>query len=313
MNSFVNVVAEKIESYVQLRRALGHTFKTQAAILKAFLSFLDRNGNAGPLTQELVLAFVLSCDVTPNVRARRYGFLRNFAAYFSVFDSRTESLDLGVLPRSRAIAPVRILDEEELSRLLQAALDCSSRHPIRGQTLYTLIGLIASTGLRSGEALRLDRSDVDLDRGVLQIRQSKFSKDRLVPVHPTTREALRFYSRARDAAYPRSHSPAFFLNFRAGRLCKSGFEAGFRQARTRAGLNVGVPRGVRPHDLRHRFVVTRLVAWHREGIDVQARLPALATYLGHVRYSDTAYYLTGTPELLGIAAARAFSSEGGCS
>ena len=111
--------------------------------------------------------------------------------------------------------------------------------------------------MRSGEALHLDRSDVDLDRGVLQIRQSKFGKDRLVPVHPTTREALRLNAQARDAAYPRSHSPAFFLNFRGGRLCNSGFEAGFRQARARTGLDVGVPRGVRPHDLRHRFVVTR--------------------------------------------------------
>jgi integrase len=312
MNTFVNLVAEKIDNYIQLRRSLGHSFKTQAATLKAFLSFLDQNGNAGPLTQELVLSYVISCNVTPNVRARRYGFLRNFAAYFSVFDSRTGVLDPRALPRSRAIAPVRILDEDELGRLLQAARDCSPRHPIRGKTLYTLIGLITSTGLRSGEALRLDRSDVDLDRGVLQIRQSKFGKDRLVPIHPTTREALRRYADARDKAYPRSHSPAFFLNLRAGRLCKSGFYAGFHQARIRTGLNVGVPRGVRPHDLRHRFVVTRLVAWHRERIDVQARLPALATYLGHSRYSDTAYYVTGTTELLGIAAARAFSSEGGC-
>jgi integrase len=311
MNAFVRRVSDKIDSYVQLRRSLGSAFESQAATLRAFRRFLERDAYAGPLTQKLVLAFVLSCDVTPNVRARRYGVLKNFADYLSVFDPRTEVLDPRALPRSRAIPPVRILDHSELGRLLRAALECSANHPMRGHTLYALIGLLASTGLRSGEALRLDRSDVELDRGVLLVRKTKFRKDRLVPVHPTTRAVLVGYATARDAAYPRSHSPAFFLSLRARRLSKSGLNYGFRQASVRAGLDEGLPRGVRPHDLRHRFAVTRLVTWHQEGADVQARLPILATYLGHVRYSDTAYYITGTPELLGLAAARAFDPEGG--
>jgi integrase len=187
----------------------------------------------------------------------------------------------------------------------------SALHPLRGQTLYTLLGLLASTGLRSGEALRLNRADVDLARGVLQILRTKFRKDRLVPVHATTREALRAYAVARDLALPRRDSPAFFLSLRGGRWSAGAFGAAFAQARTRAGLDGGVPRTVRPHDLRHRFAVTRLVTWYRAGLDVQARLPVLATYLGHVRYSDTAYYVTGTAELLGVAAERAFGGDGG--
>jgi integrase len=311
MNAFLRRVSDKIDSYVRLRRSLGSAFESQAATLRAFRRFVERDRYAGPLTQKLVLAFVLSCDVTPNVRARRYGILKNFADYLSVFDPRTEALDPRALPRSRAIPPVRILDYSELGRLLRAARECAPNHPIRGHTLYALIGLLASTGLRSGEALRLDRSDVELDRGVLLVRKTKFRKDRLVPVHPTTRAVLVGYATARDAAYPRSHSPAFFLSLRAGRLSQSGLNYGFRQASVRAGLDKGLPRGLRPHDLRHRFAVTRLVTWHREGADVQTRLPLLATYLGHVRYSDTAYYITGTPELLGLAAARAFEPEGG--
>lgn len=309
MNAFARLLADRIKRYVQFRRSLGHTYQSQAATLQAFRRFVDHRRDAGPLTQRLALAFVLSCDVTRNVRARRYGVVKNFAEYLSTFDPRTEALDPRALPRDRAIAPVRILEESELTRLLLAAKEVSPLHPIRGRTLHTVIGLLASTGLRSGEAMHLDRSDVDLAQGVLLIRQTKFRKDRLVPVHPTTLAVLRAYAKARDAAYPGSTSPAFFLSLRGGRLSPSGLEGAFRQACATAGLDKGLPRGLRPHDLRHRFAVTRLVAWHREGIDVQARLPVLATYLGHARYSDTAYYVTGTPELLGCASSRVFGRE----
>jgi integrase len=313
MNVFSRLLSRRIDSYIHYRRSLGYVYESQASTLRAFTQFVRERADRGPLTQKLALAFVLSCDVTPNVRARRYGVLRNFAEYLSVYDPRTEPFDPHALPRMRAVPPVRILDERELSRLLEAARECSRLHPIRGETLRTVIGLLASTGLRSGEALRLDRSDVDLERGILLIRQSKFRKDRLVPVHPTTREALGRYACARDAAYPAPTSPAFFLSLRGGRLCSHGFGAAFHQACLKAGLHKGSPRGVRPHDLRHRFAVTRLVQWHRDGADVQARLPVLATYLGHARYADTAYYITGTPELLGLAAARAFGDVGGVS
>jgi integrase len=311
MNAFTCRLIDHINRYVELRRALGYAFETQAATLRAFGSFVERRRDPGPLTQQLVLAFVLGCHVTPNVRNRRYAVLRNFADYFAVFDRRTKPFDPAVLPRSRAIPPVRILEHEELAQLLRAAREISPRSPMRGQTLYTVIGLLASTGLRSGEVARLDRPDVDLEHGILRIRRTKFRKHRLVPVHPTTLAVLRRYANARDIAYPRSPSPAFFLSGRGNRFSASAFGDGFRKARTRAGLDGGLPRGVRPHDLRHRFAVTRLVTWHRQRIDVQSRLPVLATYLGHARYSDTAYYVTGTPDLLGLAAARAFGREGG--
>jgi integrase len=297
---------------VELRRGLGYSFNTQAATLRAFGRFVKHRVNVGPLTQHLALNFVLGCQVTPNVRARRYAVLKNFANYFSVFDSRTEALDPHALPRSRAIPPARLLKDGELARLLHAAQEASSLHSMRGHTLFTMIGLLASTGLRSGEVTRLDRNDVNLEDGVLRIRLTKFRKNRLVPVHPTTLEVLRTFVRARDKAYPRSTSPAFFLSSRGNRWSSSGFGSSFRKASARAGLDQGHSRALRPHDLRHRFATTRLENWYREGVDVQARLPLLATYLGHTRYSDTAYYITGTPDLLGLAAKRAFDEpEGG--
>jgi integrase len=311
MNTFACRLVDRINRYVELRRSLGYSFESQAATLRAFGRFVKRRAEAGPLTQRLVLTFVLGCPVTANVRARRYAVLKNFADYFAVFDSRTEALDSQALPRSRAIPPARLLEEGELARLLKAAREISQLHALRGFTLFTIIGLLASTGLRSGEVARLDRSDVDLEQGILRIRGTKFRKDRLVPVHPTTLEVLRTYVTAREEAYPQSTSPAFFLSRRGGRWSQSGFGKAFRQARAKAGFDQDSHRQLRPHDLRHRFATARLVAWYREGVDVQARLPLLATYLGHTRYSDTAYYITGTPELLGLAASRAFEPEGG--
>lgn len=311
MSKFAQLVADKVDDYIELRRSLGYSFQNQAATLRAFCLFVERRRHSGPLTQELALAFVLSRKVTPNVRARRHAVLRRFAEYLTVFDSRTHRLDPHALPRCRASAPARILNDAQLVCLLRAARELSPRFPLRGQTLYTVLGLLASTGLRSGEALRLDRADADLEQGVLFIRQTKFRKDRLVALHPTTRNALSAYADARDRVFPRRDSPAFFVSLRGRRLSFAGFGSAFHQARARAGLDAGTSRALRPHDLRHRFVVTRLALWHREGVNVQARLPVLATYLGHVRYSDTAYYVTATPELLGIAAQRAFASEGG--
>lgn len=313
MTAFYRLLTDKIAQYIRLRQALGYIYRKQASTLHGFQRFVRKKGVMGPLTQDLALAFVASCEVTPNVRACHYAVIRRFAEYLSVFDPRTEALDGRALPRSRAIPPARILNDAELCRLLSAAKAMSPEYPMRGRTLYTAIGLLASTGLRSGEALRLDRDHVDLERGVLAIRQSKFRKDRLVPVHPTTRDVLRAYVAARDAAYPRSGSgeSAFFLSCRGNRLSASGLITAFREACVIAGLDRGLPRRLRPGDLRHRFAVTRLVGWHREGVDVQARLPVLATYLGHVRYCDTAYYVTGTPELLGLAASRAFGRDRG--
>jgi integrase len=311
MSDFADRLAAKVGDYIRLRRSLGHAFNVQAATLQAFHRFIAKQDHPGPLTEDLALAFVLTCKVTPNVRARRHAVLRRFAEYLTIFETSTEVLDPEALPRSRVTPPARILNDAELARLLAAALELAEGDAMRGRTLYTLIGLLASTGLRSGEALRLDRTDVDLTRGVLEIRRTKFRKDRLVPVHATTSAQLQTYASARDRAFPRVVSPAFFLSLRGERLSPSSFGTAFRQARARAGLDGEHPRQLRPHDLRHRFAITRLVTSYHAGVDVQAQLPLLATYMGHAHYSDTAYYITGTAELLGLTAERVFGPQGG--
>lgn len=308
MSSFAKILADRVEAYIALRRSLGYAFKKQARTLQALVRYVEIQRLDGPLTQDLALDFVLSWRGTANGRAIRHGVVRRFCEYLTIYDTRTEALDRRTLPRSRAIHPPRILSDEELSSLVSACRRLSPGYPQRGMVLTTLVGLIASTGLRSGEALRLDRADVDLGTGVLHIRRTKFRKDRLVPVHVTTLTALRRYALYRDTTRPEPKDSAFFLSCRGTRLSPAGFAQAFRAACRLAILDRG--KRLRPHDLRHRFASTRLAIWHREHADVQARLPLLATYLGHAHYTDTAYYVTGTAELLGAAAYRAFIDGG---
>ncbi|MEQ1571588.1 MAG: tyrosine-type recombinase/integrase, partial [Myxococcota bacterium] len=263
---FADWLSVKIHDYINLRRSLGHAFDLQASTLRAFGQFVSERAHPGPITGELAAAFVLGCDVTPNVRARRHAMVRRFSEYLAIFDARTERLDERAFPRSRAIPPARILDDGELARLLAAARTTTRKTPsLREETLYTLVGLLASTGLRSGEALRLDRAHVDLASGVLQILRTKFRKDRLVPLHPSTVAQLRAYAAARDRAFSGDGSTAFFVSLRGGRLSCTAFREAFHQARARAGLDGGIPRPLRPHDLRHRFAVLRLVTWYTTG------------------------------------------------
>ena len=173
-----------------------------------------------------------------------------------------------------------------------------------GLTLHTIIGLAASTGLRISEVIRLDREDVDLKTGVLNIRCSKFNKSRLVPLHQTSLEVIRNYAAARDAAFPNGKALAFFVNTLQKRCVRNTVQQLFAGVACRAGLRGPKGRGPTFHDLRHRFATKRLVLWYEAGVDVQAMLPALATYMGHVHYTDTAYYLTATAELMALASER---------
>jgi integrase len=308
MTSFAKALADRVDAFITLRRSLGYSFQKQASILRALVRYVVAEQVDGPLTQEMALNFVFSWEGTANGRAIRHGVVRRFAEYLAIYDPQTAMLDPRALPRSRAIPPPRILSDDELGSLMPACRSVSPGYPVRAMVLTPLVGLLASTGLRSGEALRFDRADVDLSGGVLHIRKTKFRKDRLVPVHSTTLEALRDYAQQRNSIFPVPKDPAFFLSSRGNRLSSTGLRQAFAAACKIAGLDKG--KILRPHDLRHRFAVTRLAVWHREKADVQALLPILATYLGHARYSDTAYYVTATADLLGMAAERAFVGGG---
>ncbi len=177
--------------------------------------------------------------------------------------------------------------------------------PLRVLTLRTLIGLLAATGLRVGEAISLDRGDLDLEAGLLTVRAGKFGKAREVPLHPSSVAALADYLARRDRLRPHPPSPALFISLAGTRLLYSGVHLAFLRLVRHAGLGRRCAScRPRPHDLRHTFAVRTLLEWYRAGADVPALLPRLSTYLGHVSPSATYWYLQAAPELLALAGAR---------
>jgi len=215
-------------------------------------------------------------------------------------------------PAHRRTTPY-IFSPSEIERLVTAASQLSSPHGLRAKTYVALIGLLACTGLRISEALRLGRADADLDSGVLSIRQTKFCKSRLVPLHPSARRALQGYVRRRDAIAPPLAKATFFVS-EAGAALPSRTVHGVMRTLLDGVVTSGTSLGrrARIHDLRHTFACRCLLRWYRAGADVDHRIAALSTYLGHAKVSDTYWYLTGVPELMAITATRfeRFGREG---
>jgi integrase/recombinase XerD len=229
--------------------------------------------------------------------------VRGFARHLHAIDPAHQVPSTELLPgRSHRATPYLYADAD-ITALMAAAR--SLRSPLRAATFETLVGLLAVTGLRIGEALRLDRDDVDLADGILVIRLSKFGKSREVPLHATTVEALAAYAHRRDRLCPHPVVPAFFLSTAGTRLLYCNAHLTWLELVRRAGLRPRSPhRRPRPHDLRHSFAVRTLLDWYRDGLDVRAHMPALSTYLGHVHPGHTYWYLSGAPELLNLVVAR---------
>ena len=195
--------------------------------------------------------------------------------------------------------------DHEIRTLLKAAKSRPSIDPLRPWTYHCLFGLLAVTGLRLGEALNLRPEDMDWSAGILTIRGAKFGKSRLVPLHASTCKVLADYTKRRNRRFGARAEGHFLVNQNGKRLDKGEVHRAFYMLSRQIGLRaVDASRGPRLHDFRHRFAVQTLLRWYRNGEDPKRRLPILSTYLGHAHVTDTYWYLTGTPELLGAAAKR---------
>lgn len=295
----------ELNNYLAVRRALGFKLHSEGLQLQRFVDFAERDG-AAHITTDLALRWASESGDTPTNRAaRRLGLVRQLARFASASDPRTIVPPDNLIPyRYRRIAPY-VFRDEEIRRLISAARRLPSWSGLRSHTYVTLLGLYAATGLRPGEPLRMDRDDVDLVQGVLTIRESKFGKSRLVPVHVSTRHALQRYAKLRDKVFPHPRSASFFLSERRTRLITECVGQTFSELTQAVGLTQeSSKRPPRIYDLRHRFAITTLLRWHRQGEDVARRLPELSTYLGHSSVANTYWYLTATPELLRYALRR---------
>jgi len=297
---------EHIASYLRLQQeALGKRFADEAKVLRSFERYVGSQNHLGPITQELAVAFATDDGRrSPERSWKRYNVVRHFAQHLAVFVPGTSVLDPRALRRHHKRTPPFVFTNDELGRLLQEARS-PHKTQLAAMTHHTVFGLAVSTGLRVGEIIGLDHDDVDLDAGLLKVRDTKFRKDRLVPIHATAVAALREYAEIRDAAFAERSTEAFFVSTtRGGRFYKDSLTLAFTTTARKAGLRRADGREPTFHSLRHTFAVRRLVEWYRAGMDVQAMLPVLATYMGHVNYTSTAYYLTATPELLALSADR---------
>jgi integrase/recombinase XerD len=301
----MNTLTEAIHDYVGMRQSLGFKLVQVERCLKDFAAFMDTHG-VSRVTSELALQWAVQpVGVQPATWAKRLTAVRGFARYRSAMDARTEIPERGLLPnRSRRAKPY-LYTEDEIANLLAAARALKSDNGLRGHTYYCLFGLLAVTGLRISEVLGLQRQDVNLQQGLLTIRGAKFGKSRLVPLYHSTRGVLEQYAKHRDAEFDHPVATHFLLSERGKALPASTVRETFRQLSARIGLRGSKDRtGPRLHDLRHRFATETLLRWYRSGEDIERRLPALSAFLGHSRISDTYWYISASPELMGEAARR---------
>ena len=293
---------QALADYLAVRRSLGYKLARAEKLLAQFITYLEDAG-ASTVTAADALAWATLPAGTPWWHAQRLSMVRAFAAHLRTTDPAAEIPPAGLIPARRPRATPYLYSPGEVTALIAAAVGL--RSPLRAATYQTLIGLLAVTGMRVGEAIRLDRADFDAGAGVLTIRSSKFGKSRLVPLHPTATAALSGYLRLRDRLHPGPSDPAVFISSAGTRLLYCNVHATWRQLVRTAGLRPRSPHcRPRPHDLRHSFAVASLLDAYATGQDGQARLALLSTYLGHVNPAATYWYLSAAPELLALAGQR---------
>jgi integrase len=307
----------RVQQYLDERRRLGFKLCSPGHALRNFARFVTDAGHAGPLTVDLMALwarqvqprYLVDGQADGDTAARRLAALRPFMRWLQQFEPATE------VPDDSSFGPIpgrmtpHIYREAEIVALLGAARQLGPSDGLRAATYATLFGLIASAGLRISEALGLSDLDVDLDGGVLTVRQTKFGKSRLVPLHPSVVGPLETYRALRRRHVRPTPHTTFFVGSRG---LRRGEPLGDRQAhrmfvqlREQLGwIDRGGHGQPRVHDLRHSFAVRRLTMWHEQGADIDQRMLALSTYMGHVKISNTYWYLSGVPELMALAGAR---------
>jgi integrase/recombinase XerD len=289
------------EHYLRLRRALGYKLERESQLLAQLVAYLEAAG-AATVTADLAIAWArLPATAQPNHWAKRLSVVRKFAAYLQTIDSATEVPPSGVFPARRHRRTPYSWSDTDIARLLEAAR--ALRPALRAATHETLFGLLAVSGMRIGEAVAIGRDDVDLDAGLITIRHAKLDRCRLVPLHPSTTVALGRYRAERDRLCPRPAAKTFFISSVGTALSRSGVDKTFRDVTTAIGVRTATVHP-RVHDLRHGFAVACLIRWQRSGASIDEHIATLSTYLGHVRPADTYWYLSASPELMGLAAQR---------
>jgi integrase len=299
----MSALRQALANYLALRRALGYRLVRSEKLLNQFIDHLEASGDS-TITVRCALSWArLPTNVGMNWWAHRLSAVRGFAAHLHAIDPRTEVPPKDLLPSRPGRANPYLYSEEEIDALLSTT--ASLKTPLRQVTFKTLIGLLAVTGMRIGEAIRLNLDDVDFTSGSLLVLCSKYGKSRELMLHPTTLRALADYVRLRrDQRHSGADNLAMFTSSSGTRLLYCNVHWTFQRLLHQVG-STARSHACRPriHDLRHSFAVPMLDAYTR-GEDGQKTLTLLSTYLGHANPAGTYWYLSASPELLAAAGQR---------
>lgn len=303
---------QALADYLTVRRALGFKLDRAEKLLKQFLDHLEQRQLHTVTVADAVAWATEPAGASPWWHAMRLSHVREFARYLRTLDAATEIPPVGILPGKGRRATPYLYTDADIRAVMAAAARLPQRLP--AATYPTLIGLLAVTGMRIGEAIALHTSDFDPDSEVITVRSGKDGKARLLPLQPSTTEALRHYLRTRDRLHPHPDSDALFISLTGNPLCYNRVHCTFNRLVRQAGVTAGpAPCTPRLHDLRHGFAVATILDAYRAGRDATAVLPGLATYLGHTDPKHTYWYLSAAPELLALAADRLETRSGALS
>ena len=293
---------QALTRYLLMRRGFGYRYENEEKSLRNFVAYMEAK-QATVITRKLAMAWIIQAERTS--WPSRLSAVRGFAKHLSNIEPLTETPPAGVFPSPKRRRPY-IYTEAEIARLLDATLRWGLAESINRRTYHCLFGLLAATGMRLGEAIGLGCTDVDLETGVLTLRETKGGKERLVPLHASTTLALADYAACRDDYRACRTSPWFFVLRGGQRLRPQYPERVFVGVARRIGLRDSELHSLGPrlHDLRHSFAVNTILRWYRAGEEIERLLPTLTTYLGHSKIRDTYWYLSACPELMGEAASR---------
>lgn len=309
----MNQLQNYLDEYLSLRQALGFKLRTYSSCLKDFVRFAKAT-NTTSITTELALTWAMKpAAADPQWWSYRLRLVHHFARFVHGRDPATQMPPLDLLPYSQCRKSPHIYSEDQITRILAAAEALPSHNGLRGFTYSTLFTLLWVSGLRICEALALNRDDVDPVNDLLTITNTKYDKSRVVPVHPSTSQALQRYARRRDTIFSRPKVPAFFLAVFGTRPTVAVADMTFRQICCQIGIrNPCQRKGPRIHDIWHTFAVRTLIDLYRNDHDIDQGLHALAVYMGHVGPSSTYWYLSAVPELMELVRDR-LDRKGGIS
>jgi site-specific recombinase XerD len=299
-------LATYIQKLITLRQACGRDYHSQAKLLEYFDRFLVQQKIKGTrITRPIIERYQASLShLTPRGQANRMCVVRQLCEYLTRYDPKTFIPEPMKTISSFSARKSYIYSASELDSLMAAALELTPVGSLRPYTFYTLLGLLYSTGIRIGEACALNLESFDTSKQCLYIAQGKFHKARWIGLSDSTCLAIQYYLDQRLVKKPNTPDDPLFLNQRARRLNHCTVGHTFHKLLGQCNITYSKQSGPRLHDLRHSFAVHRLLAWYQDGQDINARLPMLATYMGHVDMQSTQVYLRPTAELLGYVSDR---------